>query len=147
MGDLVYVAESAAVDTLGTPGVLVPTGSINSFPIGGTSLAIANLELRFPSPYMPRRFRLAVFVDGGALGTENLWQLGQWRVTPGAGIRITTPVGPARLDLAYNPYPPDAGPLYANLQNTLVRLADNFRPSQGNFFSRLRINVALGQAF
>jgi hypothetical protein len=34
------------------------------------------------------------------------------RVTPGVGIRLATPLGPARLDLAYNPYRLQAGPLF-----------------------------------
>jgi hypothetical protein len=34
------------------------------------------------------------------------------RVTPGAGIRLNTPLGPARLDIAYNPYRLQAGPLF-----------------------------------
>jgi hypothetical protein len=34
------------------------------------------------------------------------------RVTPGAGIRLSTPLGPARLDIAYNPYRLQTGPLF-----------------------------------
>ena len=34
------------------------------------------------------------------------------RVTPGIGLRVATPLGPARLDVAYNPYRLQAGPLF-----------------------------------
>jgi outer membrane protein assembly factor BamA len=78
---------------------------------GGNTLAIGNIELRVPSPVFGSRLRLAAFVDvGGA------WQRGDRdpviRVTPGAGIRLNTPLGPARLDIAYNPYRLQAGPLF-----------------------------------
>jgi outer membrane protein assembly factor BamA len=57
------------------------------------------------------RLRLAAFVDAGGA-----WQRGDRdpviRVTPGVGIRLGTPLGPARLDIAYNPYRLQAGPLF-----------------------------------
>jgi hypothetical protein len=44
------------------------------------------------------------------------WQRGERdpviRVTPGIGIRLGTPLGPARLDIAYNPYRLQSGPLF-----------------------------------
>ncbi len=144
LGHVVYVVDSARVDSTGAK---VPVGTPRPVPTGGTSLAIGNLEMRFPSPYMPRRLRLAVFVDGGSVGTENFWKLEEWRITPGVGLRIQTPVGPARVDAAYSPYRSPDGPLYASEGGSLVRIAEHFRPSQGTFFSRLRIHIAVGQAF
>src|SRR2546428_10011331 len=32
------------------------------------------------------------------------------RVTPGVGLRFATPLGPVRLDAAYNGYPSEPGP-------------------------------------
>ena len=145
LGSVVYVTDSAPLDTI--TGEREPEGTPQPNPIGGTSLAIGNLELRFPSPYMPRRFRLAVFVDGGTVGTGNFWDLDSFRFTPGVGLRIQTPVGPARLDAAYLPYGPTIGPLYVSEDGALVRIRDDFRPDQGNFFSRFRLHVAIGQPF
>jgi outer membrane protein assembly factor BamA len=49
-----------------------------------------------------QRLRLAAFVDVGGV-----WQRGatplDLRITPGVGIRVSTPLGPARFDVAYNP--------------------------------------------
>ena len=33
-------------------------------------------------------------------------------MTPGVGARLSTPIGPIRLDAAYNSYAPPAGPAY-----------------------------------
>jgi hypothetical protein len=64
------------------------------------------VELRLPSPVFPARTRLAAFVDAGALWERGRPDLGSAaiRITPGIGFRVTTPLGPARLDLAYNGY-------------------------------------------
>ncbi|MFN2382833.1 MAG: outer membrane protein assembly factor BamA [Gemmatimonadota bacterium] len=67
-------------------------------PIGGRGLLETSVELRFP---VRGNFRGAVFVDAG-----NVWDdpgaisPGDLKVTPGAGIRYTTPVGPLRIDVA-----------------------------------------------
>ncbi|HSL69504.1 MAG TPA: BamA/TamA family outer membrane protein, partial [Longimicrobiales bacterium] len=145
LGQGVYVTDELAIDSV--TGQLEPVDAPRFVPVGGTALAIANAELRFPSPIMRRRLRLAVFVDGGSVGTDNFWRLDDWRVTPGVGLRIQSPVGPARIDVAYLPYGPPIGPLYSVEGDTLVRVRDDFRPVQGNFFSRFRIHLAIGQAF
>jgi hypothetical protein len=36
-------------------------------------------------------------------------------VTPGVGVRLSTPVGPIRLDVAWNSYAPPAGPAYRDV--------------------------------
>ena len=118
-------------------------------PLGGTSMGVVNAELRMPSPFMPRRLRLAAFIDAGAIGTGNLWGMdtGEWRFTPGVGVRIQSPVGPARVDVAYNAYGDDTGPLYLAQGTTLIRLQERYRPPPPSFFGRLRIHLAVGQAF
>lgn len=120
-------------------------------PVGGTSLGIVNGEVRFPSPLFTRLTRLALFVDAGAVGSGNLWNLDarDWRYTPGAGIRVATPVGPARVDLAYNPYNPPRGVLFLAHRDSarIIPLTANYAPTAPNFFGRLRIHVAIGQAF
>lgn len=120
-------------------------------PVGGTSLGIVNGEVRFPSPLFPRLTRLAVFVDAGAVGTGNIWNMdaSDWRYTPGAGLRIATPVGPARVDLAYNPYNPPRGVLFLAHRDSaqIIPLSQDYAPPAPNFFGRLRVHVAIGQAF
>lgn len=109
MGPVVYVvAAEAIVDDV------VPDDRVRVVPTGGNTLALANAELRVPSPLLSRQLRLAAFVDAGML-----WERGRpsgaaaaIRVTPGIGVRATTPLGPARLDVAWNPYDLELGTLF-----------------------------------
>jgi hypothetical protein len=68
-------------------------------------------------------------------------------VTPGVGIRIATPLGPARLDVAYNPSKLQPGALFqADSLGNLTPV-----PGQGSYvLSRDRkytIHIAVGQPF
>ncbi len=150
IGPGVYVAQSLGVDSAGV--LVVDTTRTPEFvPVGGTSVAVGSVELRFPSPLLRDYLRLAIFVDAGAVGARQLWHLdpSTWRITPGAGLRLDTPVGPARLDIAYDPYDPEAAPLYVADQatNALVRIDPSFAPGPPHFLNRFRIHVAVGQAF
>ena len=94
------------------------------------------------------RLRLAAFVDAGGV-----WQRGGdisgavIRVTPGIGLRLGTPLGPARLDVAYNPYKLQAGPLFQ--VDTLGGLTPV--PGQESYVlgrnRKFTFHVAVGQAF
>jgi outer membrane protein assembly factor BamA len=117
-------------------------------PTGGNTLAIANVELRVPSPVLSSRLRLAAYVDAGGA-----WQRGTptsdavIRVTPGVGIRLNTPLGPARLDVAYNPYKLQAGPIFqADTSGALTPV-----PGQSSYVldrdGRITYHFAVGQAF
>jgi len=89
LGPGLYIAEDAQVDTA-TGTVLLPTteGLRTRFiPIGGTSLLVANLELRVPSFFARDRVRLAAFVDVGAVDTAAALLPGGLKITPGVGIR------------------------------------------------------------
>src|SRR5690606_33488385 len=81
---------------------------------GGDRIAVANLEVRFPAPLLSERFRLAAFVDAGALwsrtGSAGI------RVTPGMGLRIASPLGPVRFDIGYNPYQLERGAVYTSTE-------------------------------
>jgi outer membrane protein assembly factor BamA len=63
------------------------------------------------------------------------------------GLRVATPLGPARLDVAYNPYNLQAGPLYqVDSAGALTPV-----PGQESYVrersSRVTFHFAVGQAF
>jgi hypothetical protein len=95
--------------------------------------------------------------------------LGDVRVTPGVGLRVNSPVGPFRIDLAYNRYPLSQGAVYyLGSDNTLRCVSPPEQPAAGSsvgpivsescpqsytpvqsssFFNRLTFNFSIGQAF
>lgn len=116
---------------------------------GGTQMFISSVEVRLPSPIMRDIARAAIFVDAGhvsAPGSE-LFSGGGLRFTPGVGMRFLTPVGPFRLDLAYNPYGRERGPLYVLEDELLILYKPSYRPDPPSFLGRLRLQFGLGQAF
>lgn len=150
LGPGVWVADSVFTDE---EGKLQVEPEIPDFvPAGGTAVVVANAELRFPSPVLSQRLRLAVFADAGAVDTVQIWNLspGDLKVTPGVGVRLQTPVGPIRVDVAYNPYAATRGPLFIPNETDveeLVRVSRRYTPKRPAFFQRLRFHLAVGQAF
>jgi outer membrane protein assembly factor BamA len=73
------------------------------------------------------------------------------RVTPGLGLRFVTPLGPVRLDAAYNGYPAEPGPVYLEnpADKSLTQIPGAvFRPGlPRGLWRRLVIQFAVGQAF
>jgi outer membrane protein insertion porin family len=68
-------------------------------PTGGNATAILNLEWRFP---IWRWFGGAVFVDTGMVTPEiSNMQWSAFKTGVGGGLRISTPVGPIRVDVGY----------------------------------------------
>lgn len=117
---------------------------------GGTQMIVASTELRLPSPFQSDIIRLAAFVDAGAVSAPgaNLPSPSGFRFTPGVGLRILTPVGPFRLDVAYNPYGSEAGRLYlVDPRVGLILARSSYRPPDPDFWGRFRFQFALGQAF
>ena len=68
-------------------------------PTGGTRLIEANAELRFPVAAV---LEGVVFTDVGQVwGPKQSIRLSTMEFTPGVGIRVPSPVGPIRVDVAY----------------------------------------------
>lgn len=145
LGPVVYVV----LDTTAVPG---PDGSyapaaVQVAPVGGNRSAVASAELRVPSPVLRSLVRLVGFVDAGAV-----WSSGvvgaepvPVRITPGAGLRVATPLGPARLDLAWNGYGYPEGPLYVSRPDgsLVVAMPRYVKPRDPGF----TFHLAIGQAF
>jgi outer membrane protein insertion porin family len=107
LGPVVYVVPATAAQDS------IPADSVRVAATGGNILVLGNVEVRVPSPIFSSRLRFAAFVDaGGVWQREGPRSSRVVRVTPGAGIRIATPLGPARLDVAYNPYKLQPGTLF-----------------------------------
>lgn len=191
LGPLVYIPTAYdTVDANGAPATLLNDGETAYFradpasvgqravPTGGNTLLLGNAELRFTSPFLPSLLRWTLFADAG-----EVWNRGSGvaalrfqsiKVTPGLGVRVRTPIGFLRADLAYNSYPRFAGAAYfdepvrrggglfcvspGNLLPVervggVVRQAEGpcpgtFEPPRPrSFWSRLTPSIAIGQAF
>lgn len=174
LGPIVYIVDSSTVRTEVDGGDTTRTvdkkSAIVRFysPTGGNSLMVGNLELRTPAPFLSDVLQFVAFADAGIVWNrgKNSFRLGDVRVTPGVGMRVNSPVGPFRVDVAYNRYQFPSGAAYTvNSKGDLkcVRLADSTsgaslaagescpetfsRPQGNSFFSRLTFNFSLGQAF
>ena len=136
-------------------------------PTGGNQMVFGNVELRFPLS-ASGRVGGVVFVDAGQVFTaQTAGSDPGIRVTPGVGLRLFTPLGPVRFDLAYNPHGSEKGPLFTRSCETrptgrtcdaeaLLKQPDFSRPTgnglfglgdQFDFLRRLRVNFSIGQAF
>jgi outer membrane protein insertion porin family len=141
------------VQSLTVSGTDTTYAGVRAEPTGGNAIFVLNAELRFATPLFPDRMRLALFTDVG-----QVWERGNAlsavrgvRVTPGLGLRFTTPLGPVRVDAAYNGYAQEPGSLY--LENTgdhSLTLVPNVTYQPGlpaSFWRRIVVQFAVGQAF
>jgi len=145
LGPVVYVVTEQSLDSVGVTDSL-SRDQVRFSATGGNTVGVGNIEVRIPSPIFADRMRLAAFVDVGAVWNRGPGELpATVRVTPGAGIRFGTPLGPLRFDVAYNPNPPAAGRLFASDTTGNLRLVtENFRFAKAR---RLTFHVSVGQPF
>lgn len=176
LGPLVYLVDGARVDSILPGGDTVfvaddTIGVIRTSPTGGNAQVIANVELRIRPPFLRQLLQFALFVDGGQVYNRRAEtvRLDQFRWTPGIGLRVASPVGPIRFDLAYNRYAQQRGPAYTIVRdevtgnpsrlrcvspgNTLPNgfgegCPATFTPRQDDsFFQKLTFHFSIGQAF
>ncbi len=152
LGPLVYVTSDTTAANIVVQGADTTYRDLRTAPTGGNSVFVLNAELRLPTPVLQDRLRLGLYVDvgqvwGRSAGVASPHGL---RVTPGAGLRYATPLGPVRLDVAYNDYAQQPGPLYfqSNTPPALALYRPSFQPSRpASFWRRLVVQFAVGQAF
>lgn len=144
------------------PGLVVDPDRVGVRPTGGDAVIEANAEAR---AWVGRRAQVAAFVDYGILWRNAFTDLvgfsgmvGQEAlVTPGVGVRVLTPIGPIRLDVAYDPSGARTYPLFTEDPATgdVIFLGDvvydpyGFDDVRGfeRFIRRLQLQVAVGQPF
>jgi outer membrane protein insertion porin family len=150
LGPLVYVVQETALDSLPGGAVTVPEDSVQIAATGGNSILVANAELRVPSPLLSDRLRFALFVDAGTV-----WERGgggsgatpALRITPGGGLRFVTPLGPVRVDAAYNSYNLPPGRLYkVAASGDLIRIQEDYQKSKRTGRGWV-FQFSVGQAF
>jgi outer membrane protein insertion porin family len=146
LGPVVYVVSAAEVAAAVAGNREIRSDSVRVSATGGNTLAVGNVELRVPAPFFASRLRIAAFVDAGGA-----WQRGDRdpviRVTPGLGLRVATPLGPARLDVAYNPYRLQAGPLFQFDESGALSLVPGREEFVLDRDGRFTVHFAVGQPF
>lgn len=141
LGPVVYVVPADSINPSKSPSF--SQTAVHVAPIGGTRVAIGNLEVRLPTPFFAGRLRAAVFVDAGLL--SNASGPAPLRVTPGAGLRYTSPIGPIRVDVGYNTHSLQAGQLFKiSTDGTLAEIEDGFVKPRGGSWTW---HFSIGQAF
>jgi outer membrane protein insertion porin family/translocation and assembly module TamA len=170
--DVTTAATAAQCDPNGfrTNGKKLSDSDFFPRPLGGTSVAEASVELRFP---VWRKITGAVFVDGAIVGQAQLESIGDFvdigsftkgtaALTPGFGVRYHTRVGPIRVDLGYNPTVSERQPVVTEVCNILVNATSECPVAQRrivplrtereltggrNLFERLTLHLSIGQAY
>jgi outer membrane protein assembly complex protein YaeT len=149
LGPRVYVSDQLTVSGAGDS----TFSNVTSSPTGGSSVVVLNTEVRLATPIFPGRMRVALFVDAGQVWVQGgaAYDFRGIRITPGAGLRFTTPLGPVRVDAAYNGYLGEPGPLYyLNKSDSSLTLIPGltYQPARPpGFWRRVVIQFSVGQAF
>jgi translocation and assembly module TamA len=92
-----YGGGSATIRGYGYQKVGPLFGDDTNFPIGGTAITAAGVEIR---QRFLANFGAAAFVDAGQVSAKLKFLPDELRIGVGAGIRYYTPIGPIRFDVA-----------------------------------------------
>ncbi|HEX5725008.1 MAG TPA: BamA/TamA family outer membrane protein, partial [Longimicrobiaceae bacterium] len=154
LGPRVYVlttdVDSTTRQRNGVPfDTVIVDSIIRPSPTGGVRTALASVELTFPSFFLKDNLRLAVFVDAGQVWDEKTITTNPGvRVTPGVGGRLATPLGPFRIDVAFNPYAPPPGPLFEIGSDGVIRgPVGEHSPGGKKWNEYFALQLSLGQTF
>lgn len=130
-------------------------GDFQPRPLGGNTVAEANVELRFP---LWKQLSGAAFIDAGVV-TQNIDRSlpgSRAAITPGFGVRYRSPVGPIRVDIGINPGRSERLPVISEEivdgERRLVRLNTRreYSISRGGFMGildRMVLHLSIGEAF
>lgn len=175
LGPVVYIVnqfkDSAAV-IAGNPTQIYFADSssrvLQYSPTGGNTLIVASAEWRYRLSSLGGRVQFATFVDAGQLWNrpQQSFTFSDLRVTPGVGVRVRSPIGPLRVDVAYNGYASTAGSAYFVGTDNVLRCVSpgngfqtgivgsgqtcdpTFTPkASDSVLSKLTFNFSIGQAF
>jgi outer membrane protein assembly factor BamA len=150
LGPKVRVLDTVIVRTEDRDGqaVQVVDSVIRTSPVGGNEVILLNAEYRLPLSASSNRLAAAVFVDAGRVvdRTSEVARGSGLRITPGIGMRLASPLGPIRLDVAFNPYPTDETLLYKKEGSDLVLVTEAYQPTR-SFLGRWRLHFSVGQPF
>ena len=128
-------------------------------PVGADALLVGTIEYR---RNLSKALGGAIFVDAGRVGGGNLPPDFHARsaITPGVGLRYTSPIGPVRVDLGLRPTGAEALPVVTQVRDTsgqlrLVQLATpkQYDPTAGThsflgaITSRLELHLYIGEAY
>jgi outer membrane protein insertion porin family/translocation and assembly module TamA len=124
LGELVYLLDANAIDSSRVNDTTIvytitpDAAPSRVIPVGGNSLVVANIDLRFRDPFFPYLLQYTLFTDVGGVWTRQAGTTNpafkQLKYTPGVGVRVFTPVGPIQVNVGYKPYQPTVGAaLYA----------------------------------
>ncbi|MDQ6690370.1 MAG: BamA/TamA family outer membrane protein [Gemmatimonadota bacterium] len=122
-------------------------------PLGGNFVVEGSVEARFP---VWQQLIGAVFVDAGMVSQRTAPTLPKRRgaITPGFGVRYSSPVGPIRADIGINPGARESLPVVTenlvNGQKTLVTLQQRriYAPTRGGgILNKLVLHLSIGEAF
>jgi outer membrane protein assembly factor BamA len=175
LGPVVYIVDTFTVSNAvidGNPTQLFSAtdGSrvLQYSPTGGNTLVVASAEWRYRLPSFGGRVQLATFVDAGQVWNrpQQSFTLANLRVTPGVGVRVRSPIGPLRVDVAYNGYASTTGSAYFVGEDNVLRCVSpgnqfssgivgtgqtcdpTFKPKPSeSVLSKLTFNFSIGQAF
>ncbi|RJO63227.1 MAG: hypothetical protein C4523_20885 [Myxococcales bacterium] len=76
-----------------------PSGKCSSLPVGGKTMALGNVELRFKT--IDVLYVVPFFDVGDVQSGEMEYKPSQWSYSTGGGLRYDSPVGKLRLDFGY----------------------------------------------